>query len=155
MRPIEKHLIKLIATDRISISVSSMAGKLRRRKSDLIAALPLSTGESFDGERAYARVELGEGRSRNIRQGIDNFKADYPEQGKILERYIEDSRSGQEKHLYLGTNPGCRLNAGDYAEVMRNLGFTDNAAGRIYPALIEASYRISRGRNEERSILIG
>ena len=55
---LERQIIQLIATDRIDIPISSMSGKLKRRKPKLAEAVSIPKGTRFNGERVYARVEV-------------------------------------------------------------------------------------------------
>jgi hypothetical protein len=52
-------------------------------------------------------------------------------------------------------NPNCRLTADDYMNVMSDLGFTEATARTLYPELMDVSRKMSRQRDEERSILVG
>jgi len=54
---IERKIIRLVAADRIGIPVRSMGNKLYKQRPKLGLAIELSDGESYDGERVYARVE--------------------------------------------------------------------------------------------------
>ena len=152
---IERQIIEIIATDRIDIPVSSMSGKLKRRKPKLAEALDLPKG-SFVGDRVYARLQVEEGmKSRGMSEAIDLFAEQYPRHGAILQGLIAEQRFFREPHLYFGVNPECRLTADDYIGVMTNLGFTDTTARNLYPELMDISRRISKKRDEERSVLVG
>jgi len=154
---IERQLIELIATDRVYIPVSSMDGKLYRTRPKLGKTLGLSDdGDSFNGERVYARVEEGEQlKARTMREAIDEFSEEYPRHGKILNGYIEERRDEKEVNLYFGMNDGCRLTDADYMSVMKNLGYTDALATKTLPGILDYSRRLSKKRQEERSVLIG
>jgi hypothetical protein len=52
-------------------------------------------------------------------------------------------------------NEGCRLTAEDYIGVMTDLGFTEATAQRLYPELMNVSYKMARKGSQERSILVG
>ncbi|MEK6906342.1 MAG: hypothetical protein AABW81_01835 [Nanoarchaeota archaeon] len=156
MENIEGKLIELIATDRIYIPVSSMDGKLKRTRPKLGKALELSVGDSFEGERTYARVTHGEQlKARTMSEAVDKFAEEYPRHGKILQGYIEEKRDKREINLVFGINPGCRLTDEDYMSVMKNLGYTDALARKTLPGILDYSRRLSRKRDEERSVLIG
>jgi hypothetical protein len=153
---IERKVIEIVATDRVSIPVKSMAGKLDRQRPKLARDLGLKDGESFEGDRVYARVETENiEKARRLSDAVESFCADYRREGDILKGYIAEKRFEAETHLYFGVNPGARLSAEDYLGVMRNLGFTESTARSLYPELMEVSRQISRKRDEERSILIG
>ena len=154
----ERQIIELIATDRIDIPISSMSGKLKRAKPKLAKSVDLSPykGQSFAGERCYARIESEElMKARGMRDGIEEFANRHPQYGKILNGIIEEKRVERETYLYFGVQPGCRLTADDYMGVMQSLGFTEGTARSLYPELMDISYKLSRKRGEERSILIG
>lgn len=158
---LEKKVIELIATDRIDIPISSMSGKLKRLKPKLGQAISVDSAfmevnSDFHGERVYARLEDEDlMKARGMKEGIEVFSKEYPEHGRILKDYIEEQREIKELHLYFGINTSCKLTADDYMGVMRNLGFTEAASRDLYPELMEVSRKISRTRDEERSVLIG
>lgn len=153
----ERTLLELIATDRIYVPVSSMSGKLDRSRPKLAKAAASSFNKRYQGERAYARVEEADiMKARGMKQGIEEFKAQYPKYGQILQDLIDEERSAREIHMYFGTREGCLITADDYRNVMTNLGFTPNEAEQLYPRLMEISRKLSRKRGEtERRILIG
>lgn len=151
----EKKIIELIATDRMDIPVSSLSGKLKRMKPKIASAVEFS-GDSFQGERVYARIENQERmKARGMRDAVERFQKTFPEYGQVLGEMIAEERASRETYLHFGVNSGCRLTAEDYLEVMQNLGFDERNALRLYDTLIDASRKISRARDEERSILIG
>jgi len=153
---IERQIIEIIATDRIDKPISSMSGKLKRAKPKLAKAVGLQPGDSFEGQRVYARVGTDDVmKARGMRSAINEFAENYPRHGKILDGLIEEQRELSETHLYFGMNDGCRLTADDYLGVMTNLGFTEATAGKLYPELMGTSYKMARKRQEERSILVG
>jgi len=156
---IEKKVIEVIATDRVYKTISSMSGKLDRKRPKLAKAIDLSDFDNrFVGERAYARVETDDTmkKSRTLRKAIDEFAEKYPRHGKILNGMIEEERAARETCLYFGVNEGCKLTADDYIGVMTDLGFTQATAIRLYPELMDESRKLARKRQEtERSILIG
>jgi len=156
-KKIEKQIIELIATDRISIPVKSMGGKLDRLKPKLGKKINLSNfDDDFVGNRVYARIEDNETmKARGMKQGIDKFSEKYPRYGKILTGCIEEERQVREINLYFGVNEDCRLTSEDYIGVMTNLGFTEQTSRKLYPELMDISRNLSRKRDEERSVLIG
>jgi len=152
----EGHLIKLIATDRIEIPISSMSGRLKRQKKPIAVEASGEFGKRFQGDRTYGHVvEKDEMKARGMKNGIAVFSERHPKYGEILQDTIAEERKKTEKHLYFGMQPGCRITADDYREVMTNLGFTPAMAEELYPALMDVSRKISRKRDEERSIMIG
>jgi len=154
---LERQIIELIATDRIDVPISSMSGKLKRQKPKIGQAIDLSEYDgNFEGNRVYARVG-GEDRmkARGMSAAIEEFAEQYPRHGEILQGMIAEERVVRESHLYFGVNPGCKLTAEDYVGVMQNLGFTEATARSLYPELMNVSRKISRKRDEERSVLIG
>ena len=154
---IERQLIEILATDRIDKPISSMSGRLKRAKPKLARAVDLSSGNSFEGYRTYARVEnSNRNKARGMREGINKFIENHPREGAILEGYIAEERVTSETHLVFGMYEGCRITADDYIGVMENLGFTETTAKNLYPELMEISRNLARKRDEfERSILIG
>jgi hypothetical protein len=154
MKNIEKQLIEIIATDRIDIPISSMSGKLKRKKPKLAKAVEFK--KKFDGERTYARIESDElMKARGMREGIKVFAEKFPRHGKILNGLIEEKRAIRETHLYFGLYDGCKLSANDYIGVMENLGFSGQYAETLYQELMKISRNLSRKRQEERSIMVG
>lgn len=151
---LETKLIELIAVDRIDIPISSMSGKLKRLKPKLAKQIDIEN--EYDGERVWARIsEEDKNKARGIREGIEKFKQEFPKYGRILEGYIEEQRAIREKYLVFGMKPECRITSNDYINVMKNLGFTETTAEKLYPELMEISRNLSRKREEyERSILI-
>lgn len=153
---LERQIIQLVATDRLEIPISSLSGKLKRMKPKLAQALSFP-GNNYHGQRVYVRVETESTTesARTMREAVNAFAQNYPRHGQILNGMIEETRAAKEVNMYFGVNPGCRLTAEDYLEVMANLGFTETQARNLYEPLIETSRAISRKRNEERKVLIG
>jgi len=155
--PLERQIIEVIATDRIHIPISSMEGKLKRKKPKLGKQVDLRDYDNnFQGDRVYARVEEEDRmKARGMKEAIDVFEVRHPKYGSELRGLIAEQRKLSEKHLYFGVNEGCRLTADDYMGVMTDLGFTENTAQQLYPNLMDISRNMSRKRDEERSVLIG
>jgi hypothetical protein len=152
----ERSLIRLIATDRIEIPISSMSGKLKRQKPQVAKEVASGFNKVFRGERAYARVEEEDKmKARGMREGIEAFAKDYPKYAEILQGYIDEKRAEREVHLRFEMNEGCRITADDYIGVMTDLGFSEAMSRELYPVLMEVSRNLSKKRGEERSILIG
>jgi hypothetical protein len=152
---IERKIIEIIATDRIYIPISSLDGKLDRKRKKLAKAVELE-GNKYVGDRVYARVkEEDKMKARGMRDGIEKFAQEYPRYGKILNGMIEEERANRERHLYFGVNSGCRLTADDYRDVLTDLGFTKTRTKTLYQELMQVSRSISKKRDEERSVLIG
>lgn len=155
---IEEQLTRLIAVDRLYVPTSSMDGKLKRQREKLAKALVASgLDERFEGERAYAFVETEEtSKARGLKEGIAAFKEAYPRHGQVLQGMIEEKRAERETSLYFGLLADSHLTSQDYLNVMTSLGFTEHAARRVYPELMDASRKLARQRdNAERSILVG
>ena len=153
---IEQGLIRLIATDRIEIPISSMSGKLKRQKPVIAREVADEFNQRYSGERAYGRVVSdNKMKARGMSDGIEAFSKDYPQYGVILQQYIDFERSKKETHLYFGMKEGCRITADDYRQVITDLGFTPKMSEELYPALMDVSRKLSRQRGEERSILVG
>jgi hypothetical protein len=152
---LERQLIEIVAMDRIDRPISSMSGKLKRRKPKLAKAVELPDNE-YEGERTWARVdEEDKQKARGMKEGIEKFEKNFPKYGRILRGYIEEQRTVREKYLVFGMNNGCRITSQDYMGVMKELGFTPAIAERLYPELMDISHKLKRKRDEtERSILI-
>jgi hypothetical protein len=133
-----------------------MEGKLKRMKPKLAAAIDLDPHEGeYQGDRVYARVEAEDRlKARGMKEGVDRFCQEHPKYGEILTQMIEEERSEREVHLYFGTNAGTHLTADDYMSVMQNLGFNEATARSLYQELMDVSRKISKKRDEERSILL-
>jgi hypothetical protein len=151
----ESQLLELIAADRLDIPVSSLSGKLKRMKPKLADAIELPTGR-YEGKRVYARIEIEDRlKARTMSEAVNEFCEAHPSQGQVLTQMIEDKRAVKETYLHFGMHESCRLTADDYLGVMANLGFSEAQARTLYEPLMDASRRIARKRDEERSILIG
>jgi len=155
----ERTVIQLIATDRIDIPISSMAGKLKRTKPKIAQSLGLEPGESYQGDRVYVECDARDRmKARGMKAGIEKFGQEFPRHRKILEGYIEEQRALSETHVVFGVNPECRLTADDYTQVMSDLGFSETTARNLYPELMEVSRNLSRRQSrtgEQRSVMIG
>lgn len=159
---LQRQVLGLIATDRISIPVKSISGKIDRTRPKLGKAINLSgLNDEFVGERCYARVDsFNREKARNIREAVNEFSEEHPKYGNILNEKIAQKRISRETHLYFGMNDGCRLTADDYTTVLTEMGFTEVTAKKLYPELIEVSRKISKKREAdngyiERSVIVG
>ncbi len=153
----EAQLLQLIATDRIEIPVSSMSGKLKRQKPKIASSVNIEAfdGQRFEGERTYARLEeTDREKARGMKEGIQEFTRQFPTYGAKLQVLIDEKRTERERHLYFGMQPGKRIATTDYMGVMESLGFSPAIAEGMYNALIEASRKISKARDEERSVMV-
>ena len=156
---LERKIIEIIATDRIDIPISSMSGKLKRKKPKLAQDVDLTDYQGkFKGKRVYARIEEDEVmKARGMKEGIERYCEKFLREGKILRGMIEEERKLREIHLYFGINEGCRLTADDYMNVMTGMGFTETTARALYPELMDISRNLSRQKkraDEERSIMV-
>jgi len=153
---LERRIIRLIATDRIEVPISSMSGKLKRKKPKLGQEIELPKAK-YIGERVYARiVEEDEMKARTMKEAVAQFCGQYPTHGKVLQGIIAEKRLQKETHLYFGVNEGCRLTEDDYMTVLKDLGFGEVTAHGLYQELIEVSRNLSRKRGSpERSVLVG
>lgn len=153
----ERKMLELIATDRIYVPISSMGGKLERARPKLGKEAATGFNKRYQGERTYARVEEADiMKARGMKQGIEEFKAQYPKHGQILQELIDEERAAREVHMYFGMQEGCLVTADDYRGVMTNLGFTATEAEQLYPRLMDISRKLRTQRGEtERRILIG
>ncbi len=152
----ERQILELIATDRIEIPLSSLDQKLRRDRMQIGSEIAESLVDKFDGERVYARVaEEDKERARGMKEAIAEFGQEFPKYGAILKGKIAEKRILREKHLYFGVKEGRRLTSDDYMGVMTSIGLTPAVASALYPDLMEISRKLSRARQEERSIIVG
>ena len=152
----ERQLIDLVAADRMYIPVSSMDGKLKRRKESMAKGIVMPESGNYRGDRVYARISTeDEMKARTMKEAIAEFSEQYPTHGKVLSGIIAEKRLQKETHLYFGVRDGCRLTSEDYLNVMKDLGFGPESAKSLYHELIEVSRNMSRKRDEERSILVG
>lgn len=154
----ESQIVKLIATDRLHMPVSSFSGKLKRRQPKLAKALGLVVSEPFDGDRVYARVETDDSvmKARGVKAGIEKFEQEHPRWAKVLSGYIAEERANSETHVYFGMHEGRRLTQTDYVGVMTDLGLSETSAMALYQPLMEVSRKLSKSRAQgERSVLIG
>ena len=156
---LERQVIGLVALDRIYVPMSSFDGKLKRRRPKVAGAIVADDdfSKAFEGDRAYARVTVeNKTKSRDMRTGVEEFCAEYPQYGKILNGYIEQERVKRETHLSFGMQPGKRLTQGDYMDVMIDMGLTEQRAAEFYPVVMEISRNLAKKRDEgDRSVLIG
>ena len=151
----ERKLIELIATDRIDIPISSISGKLKRRKPKIAQGVYFD-GKKYNGERAFAYLDNKDHmKARGVKEGIEKFTENFPKYAKILNGYIEEQRSIRENYLVFGMRDGCIVTADDYIGVMQNLGFTSATAERLYPELMNISRKLKKKRDEgNRKILL-
>ena len=155
-KEIERQIIELVATDRIYIPISSMSGKLERKRPNLARAIEFPKS-GFIGERVFARIEVEDkARARTLSMAVKKYCEDHKKEGEELTQYIEDERAGSETYFCFGMREGCILTQEDYMGVMRNLKFTETESKNLYPQLMVISRKMVRKRKElERSVLIG
>jgi len=152
----EQALIALIAADRLHRPVSSMAGKLDRRKKKFLVDIEVGKNGKYEGDRCYARVESENLQvARGIDEGIVAFTTRHPKYGAELKDLIDEKRKASETHLYFGMNEGSRLTRGDYMAVMSTLGYSEAAADRLYAPLMGVSRSLAAKKGDERRIMIG
>ena len=152
----EKKVLELAAQDRIHIPLSSMDQKLKKSKMGCATEIADLLKEEFEGGRTYAFVQYEDkSRARGMKEAIKEFTEEYPKYGAILKGMIEEKRVRSEEHLYFGMNTGCKLTSDDYMTVMTSLGLSEAAARSLYPDLMDMSRKLSRARNEDRSIIVG
>ena len=153
----EKHVIRLVAMDRLEVPISSLSGKLKREKPKFAATIPMPESGIYNGDRVYARVESEDvQKARQLKEAVADFANKYPSHGKVLYGMIAEKRLKRETHMYFGTKENCKLTSDDYMGVMTDLGFTETRAADLYPELMNVSRNLRKKRNEkERSVLIG
>ncbi len=155
----EKQIIRLIAMDRIDVTLSSLDNKLRKQRSNLAEEVAEDVGKQseFVGKRTYARTDVKDKRlARGMKVAIEEFEKEFPLYGKILRKKIAEKRDLREEHLYFGTRDSSRIAGQDYLEVLTDLGISEHQAHMMYPLVIEASRKIQQARNnQERSAIVG
>ena len=152
---IERKIVELVAADRIDVPISSMSGKLKRRKPKMAQEIDLE-GKRYFGERVFAyERNKDEMKARGLKEGIEKFAENFPKYAKILQGYIEEERTVRERYLVFGMREGCIVTADDYRGIMMNLGFTEATSEGLYPELMNISRKLKKKRDEtERKILI-
>ncbi|MFH1211023.1 MAG: hypothetical protein V1645_03840 [archaeon] len=152
----EKKVLELIAQDRIDIPLSSMEQKLRKVKMSNAGELADVVGTGFYGERSFAYVSFEDkNRARGMKEAIAEFEQEFPKYGAILRGLIAEKRVKREEHLYFGLNSGCKLTGDDYMGVMKSVGLSDTTSRSLYPDLMDVSRKLSKARNEDRSLIVG
>jgi len=155
----EKKLIELIARDRIEIPLSSIEQKLRRARAAMAKEFAqdyCSEGVRFVGERSYAFTEVEDkDRARGMKEAISEFTEEFPKYGKILQGKVAEKRVTAEEHLYFGMNDGCRITTDDYLGVMKSVGLSEGTSRALYPELMDVSRKLSKARDEDRSVIVG
>jgi len=152
----ERQILNLLATERIYRPISSISGKLERRRPKLAQAVDLNGRKSFNGERVYAKInEVPGTKARGMKEGIEKFCEEFPEHGETLREYIAEERAIRETNMHFGMYEGRRLTADDYMSVMTSMGFSEATAETLYPELMEVSRKMAKKKGDfERSILI-
>lgn len=154
----ERKILELITRDRLELPLSSIEQKLRRTRTKIAKNISeyCKNDSRFVGERSYAFSETEDKeRARGMKEAVAEFSEDFPKYGKILQGKIAEKRTKAEKHLYFGMNEGCRLTAEDYLGVMQSLGLSERVSRALYPELMEVSRKLSKARNEDRSVIVG
>lgn len=154
---IETYVRHLVATDIMCKPLSSLSGKVDRRKEKTAREISSLLKNDYEiGERVFARIETrDEEKARTLREGIDAFNKEYPTYGKILEGKIAEKRTKNNKYLVFGIAEGYQLGREDYIRVMKDLGLNEDAACAMYPHLKEVSDQLGKAKEQaERSILL-
>lgn len=153
----KQKILELIATDRLDIPLSSVEQRVRRVRKSLSQEVASDIGVvGFADERVYAYVAVEDKeRARGMKEAIKEFEQEFPKHGRILRGKIEERRINSEEHLYFGLTEGSKLTSEDYVGVLTDLGMTQKGAHALYPALMDVSRKLSRARNEDRSVLVG
>ena len=153
---LERQIIELVAADRIDVPISSMSGKLKRKKPKMAQDIDIEFGQRYNGDRVFAYIkDKDEMKTRGMREGVDKFAEEFPKYGTILNGYIEEQRAVRERYLVFGMKEGSLVTADDYRGIMTNLGFTEATSERLYPELMNISRKLRKKRDEGlRSIMI-
>ncbi len=151
----EEALTASIAADRLHKPVSSMAGKLDRRKKKFLQDIDVGKNGRYEGDRCHARVESEDLQvARGMEDGIAAFTERHPKYGTELQTLIDEKRKARETHLYFGMNEGCRLTRSDYMVVMGSLGYSEAVAVRLYGPLMGVSRSLAAKKSDERRIMV-
>jgi len=99
----ERQILDLLATERIYRPIASISGKLDRKRPKLAKAIDLNGKKSFNGERAYVRVNEAPGtKARGLKEGVEKFCAEFPKYGETLTGYIAEERAIRETNMHFG-----------------------------------------------------
>ena len=153
---IEKETRMLIALDILYKPFSSLGAKGKRKAEKHAKSIVsfLKEGEE-KGERIFARVEKrDEEKARDLREGIDAFKEEYPQYGKLLEKCIKEKRMSHNKYIIYGLSEGFKLGEEDYVKVMMGLGFERREANSVYPHILAISDRLGKAVEQAERIML-
>ena len=155
----EKTVRKLIATNDLRIPFSSVYQKIKSFEYTLASGIQGYVAEKSDfGNSVLANVSYEDKmKARGMREGIKEFKAQYPRYGAILEGLIAEKRTEKEVYLNYGFNDGYKLNDNEYVSVIRDVaGLNDLEAETMLPNILKVSERLKKKQKQGlREILIG
>jgi len=155
----EKAVRKLIATNDLRIPFSSIYQKIKACEDNFAAGIQGYVNEKVNfGNSALASIEYKDKSvARGMRDGIEEFKAQYPKYGAILEGLIQEKRVKSETHLIYGLNEGYKLHDNEYVSIIKDIaGLNDCEAEAIFPEIMKVSERLKKKKKEGlRDILVG
>jgi len=155
----EKSVRKLIATNDLRIPFSSVYQKIKSFEDTLAEGIQGYVTEKADfGNSILANVSYKDKmKARGMREGIAEFKKQYPRYGDILEGLIAEERTKKEIYLNYGFNEGYKLNDNEYVSVIKDVaGLNDDEAEAMFPKIMKISERLKKKQKEGlREILIG
>ncbi|MEM2956315.1 MAG: hypothetical protein QW041_01955 [Candidatus Pacearchaeota archaeon] len=155
----EKAVRKLIATNDLRIPFSSIYQKIKAYENNIASGVQGYVNEKADfGNSVIAYIEYKDKNvARGMREGIEEFKKQYPRYGAILEGLIQEKRIKREIHLIYRLNEGYKLHDNEYVSVIKDVaGLNDLEAEKIFPEIMKVSDRLKKKRKEGlREILIG
>ena len=153
---LENRVRRLIAAD-ITYRVLKGLGekgirRLNKRAKEIVDLLDMG-GQN---DRFYVEIQkIEDEKARTMKEGINAFKKQYPNYGKILEGLIAEKRIKRNKNLVYSLNEGYKLAEEDYVQVMVDLGFDRREASSMYPHILTISGRIGKAdEHKERTILL-
>jgi predicted solute-binding protein len=155
----EKAVRKLVATNDLRIPFSSIYQKIKAYEDTIASGIQGYVNEKSDfGNSVTAAVEYKDKMvARGMRNGIEDFKKQYPRYGAILEGLIQEKRVESEIHLSYCLNEGYKLHDNEYVSVIKDVaGLNDLEAEAIFPEIMKVSDRLKKKKKEGlREILIG
>lgn len=159
---VEELVRELVALDIMWRELKSLGDKGDRRAKKLAAKIAGAIKEEANiGPRVFARFEPDEHeKARTLREAVDKFKEDYPEQGQILEGYIKAVRMVKDTNLVYGLVAGSSLEPEAYRRALRGLRpdrkpMPDKLASALYPPVIDLAVIRERDSPQlERRILL-
>ena len=137
----EKAVRKLVATNDLRIPFSSVYQKIKAYEDTVSAGVQgyVNQSEPFGNSSAASLEYKDKNVARGMRDGIEEFKKQYPKYGAILEGLIQEKRVKSETHLIYGLNEGYKLHDNEYVSVIKDVaGLEDSEAAALFPDFPQA-----------------